>query len=58
MDRQNEHDKSAKALIEKILKQEKKPFEKGETPAETLVNLHNSEVIQDHESRIGSIEEA
>lgn len=58
MDRQNEHDKRAKALIEKIMKQEKKPFEKGETPAETLVNLHNSDVIQDHESRIDNIEEA
>ena len=58
MDRQNEHDKRAKALIQKIMKQEKKPFEKGETPAETLVNLHNSEVIQDHESRIGTIEDA
>lgn len=58
MDSRNEHDKRAKALIQKIMKQEKKPFEKGETPAETLVNLHNSEVIEDHESRIGTIEEA
>ena len=58
MDSRNEHDKRAKALIQKIMKQEKTSFEKGETPAETLVNLHNSEVIQDHESRIGTIEEA
>lgn len=55
---QNEHDKRAKHLIQKIMKQEKTPFEKGETPAETLVNLHNSEVIEDHENRIGTIEEA
>lgn len=48
----------ASKLVDKIQKQEKKPFEKGETPAETLVNIHNSDVIQDHENRIDNIEEA
>lgn len=38
------------------MKQEKKPFEKGETPAETLVNLHNSEVLEDFNRWLNGLE--
>lgn len=49
-------DQRASKLVEKIQKQEKKPFEKGETPAETLVNLHNSEVLEDFNSWLNGLE--
>lgn len=55
---QKSRDQRASKLVDKIQKQEKKPFEKGDTPAETLVNIHNSDVIQDHETRIDNIEGA
>lgn len=49
-------DQRASKLVEKIQKQEKKPFEKGETPAETLVNLHNSEVLEDFNNWLNGLE--